>query len=205
MNVPLSIKVTYILIFLLIQRSEPDCLESSSAGTCCVDYYFKDGTCKPCNRGYYGPNFEHTCPYPSYGYRCVEGKCDCPLLQCDFSVGCVEGGLPTSTDSLQLPSEKLSTLNIFNITLTTASNKMSDGRNSYDDNPNDIDMSSLLMVVIISSSSSIAVSVVVVVIVVCRRTKRLAKEEKRKTRNLHQKKMVGLRLMPHTMRLMIEK
>ena len=115
------------------------------------------------------------------------------------------GGLPTSTDSLQLPSEKLSTLNIFNITLTTASNKMSDGRNSYDDNPNDIDMSSLLMVVIISSSSSIAVSVVVVVIVVCRRTKRSAKEEKRKTRNLHQKKMVGLRLMPHTMRLMIEK
>ena len=58
---------------------------------------------------------------------------------------------------------------------------MSDGRNSYDDNPNDIDMSSLLLVVIISSSSSIAVSVVVVVIVVCRRTKRSA--NRRKTEN----------------------
>lgn len=98
------------------------------------------------------------------------------------------GGHPTSTDSLQLPSEKLSTLNIFNITLTTASNKMSDGRNSYDDNPNDINMSSLLLVVIISSSSSIAVSVVVVVIVVCRRTKRSANRRNTENKEFTSKK-----------------
>ncbi|XP_078316136.1 uncharacterized protein LOC144620163 isoform X2 [Crassostrea virginica] len=60
-----------LIISSVIQRSEQECLQGTST-RCCADFYFDDGTCKPCEIGYFGPNCGKTCPYPTYGRKCVE-------------------------------------------------------------------------------------------------------------------------------------
>lgn len=44
-----------------------------------------------CLSGYYGPNCVHTCPFPSFGRRCLEGTCQCPEENCDPISGCRSG------------------------------------------------------------------------------------------------------------------
>lgn len=41
--------------------------------------------------GYYGPNCNFTCPYPSFGRKCLEGKCQCQEENCDPISGCRNG------------------------------------------------------------------------------------------------------------------
>lgn len=41
--------------------------------------------------GYYGPNCNFTCPYPSFGPKCLEGKCQCQEENCDPISGCRSG------------------------------------------------------------------------------------------------------------------
>lgn len=78
---------TFFLIFPCYSIEE-DCSTSNDSNVCCADFFFKDGKCTPCLSGYYGPNCIWTCPYPSFGRRCLEGKCSCPLEICDPVTGC---------------------------------------------------------------------------------------------------------------------
>ncbi|XP_062595700.1 uncharacterized protein LOC134257064 [Saccostrea cucullata] len=75
-------------IFCFI-NAEKASLSSSQPGICSADYYLKDGRCKPCPQGYFGPKCEHTCPYPTFGYRCLEGPCGCSKEQCNNTHGCL--------------------------------------------------------------------------------------------------------------------
>lgn len=78
---------TFFLIFPCYSMEE-DCSTSNDSNVCCADFFFKDGKCTPCLSGYYGPNCDFTCPYPSFGRRCLEGKCLCPQKNCDPVTGC---------------------------------------------------------------------------------------------------------------------
>ncbi|XP_034300312.2 uncharacterized protein [Magallana gigas] len=80
----------WIIIFLSNQSSSTgeDCLKSGNSSECCADFFMKEGKCTPCPNGYIGPNCDFTCPYPSYGRRCVEGDCECPKELCNPETGC---------------------------------------------------------------------------------------------------------------------
>ncbi|XP_061164911.1 uncharacterized protein LOC133173853 [Saccostrea echinata] len=79
--------ITIILSFQKIFGVE-NCLKSVTSSVCCADYYVENGNCVPCPIGLFGPNCTHTCPYPSYGHRCLEGICQCPQELCDSKTGC---------------------------------------------------------------------------------------------------------------------
>uniref|UniRef100_A0A8W8L7E1 Uncharacterized protein n=1 Tax=Magallana gigas TaxID=29159 RepID=A0A8W8L7E1_MAGGI len=67
-----------------------------------LDFYFVDGTCKPCEPGFFGPNCRASCPYPNYGHRCTE-RCECPKDQCDVSEGCKQYSLQLNTATNSTP------------------------------------------------------------------------------------------------------
>lgn len=50
-----------------------------------------------CPRGYFGLNCSYMCPYPTYGRRCLDGKCSCPKEYCNAKNGC-----GTRKNSLQI-------------------------------------------------------------------------------------------------------
>lgn len=41
-----------------------------------------------CPRGYFGLDCSYLCPYPTYGRRCLDGKCSCPKEYCNAKTGC---------------------------------------------------------------------------------------------------------------------
>lgn len=83
--------VFWIISFLSYQSSSTgeDCLKSGKNSECCADFFMKEGKCTPCPIGYFGPNCMFTCPYPSYGRRCLDGECECSKELCYPETGCV--------------------------------------------------------------------------------------------------------------------
>ena len=56
-----------------------------------------------CSEGFFGPNCSISCPYPSYGRRCLDGDCNCSKELCDARNGCVHGmSLEQTTIQCQL-------------------------------------------------------------------------------------------------------
>lgn len=93
MSRPMMRQIVWFTFFLILPCffTEEDCSTSGDSNECCADFYIKDGKCTPCLSGYYGPNCVFTCPYPSFGRRCLEGKCQCPRENCDPVTGCRSG------------------------------------------------------------------------------------------------------------------
>nr|XP_022329625.1 uncharacterized protein LOC111128343 [Crassostrea virginica] len=115
----LTILVRLLIIFPRT-HGEQECLKVSST-ECCADFYFEDGFCKPCKSGYFGPNCGKTCPYPLYGRKCVDGKCNCPPHQCDVGSGCLvdhsENNTRTMTIRTQSPNETRFTQGVYRSTI----------------------------------------------------------------------------------------
>ena len=64
-----------------------------------------------CSDGLFGPNCSISCPFPSYGSRCLDGECNCSKEICDPRNGCVCGmSLEQNTIQCQLNT-------VFNIKL----------------------------------------------------------------------------------------
>ncbi|XP_062595754.1 uncharacterized protein LOC134257122 [Saccostrea cucullata] len=65
------------------------CFKTGFSTNCCADIYSNNGECLPCPRGYFGLHCSYSCPYPSYGHRCLDGNCRCPKEWCSVSDGCL--------------------------------------------------------------------------------------------------------------------
>ena len=56
-----------------------------------------------CSDGFFLPNCSISCPFPSYGRRCLDGECNCSKESCDPRNGCVYGmSLEQTTVQCQL-------------------------------------------------------------------------------------------------------
>nr|XP_022333971.1 uncharacterized protein LOC111130957 [Crassostrea virginica] len=178
-----------LIISSVIQLTEQECLQEFST-KCCADFYFDDGTCKPCKIGYFGPNCETKCPYPKYGRKCVDGNCNCSENQCDFAVGCTKDMPDTSstpTSSMHLSSEKSLSQNRSTIMQTTAvqttglvmTSQERTEENTYESISSDLnkkdDKSDIILVVVLSSVSSLVVSLIVITMFACLRSRKSTK------------------------------
>lgn len=142
---------------------------------CCADFYFVDGTCKPCEPGFFGPNCRASCPYPNYGHRCTE-MCECPKDQCDVSEGCKQFSLQPNTTTISTPdpnpNKQEAPTAKYNVNTEQTANEDDLSDNSSADSltsDKPLGNSSLLLIVILSSTSSLVISVVVIAFVVCHR------------------------------------
>nr|XP_022328867.1 uncharacterized protein LOC111127868 [Crassostrea virginica] len=139
-----------LIISSVLQRSEQECLQGTST-RCCADFYFDDGTCKPCEIGYFGPNCGKTCPYPKYGRKCVDGECNCLPSLCDFAVGCLQEEIHQ----------------IRNLSLNEQENTTEEGRSdgSFVKKSSNLKIS-FLLIIIVALVTTAVVSVLVIVIIV---------------------------------------
>nr|XP_034300314.1 uncharacterized protein LOC105334860 isoform X5 [Crassostrea gigas] len=125
-RISLMQKVLWIIIFLSYQCSSTgeDCLKSGNNSKCCADFFMKEGKCTPCPNGNFGPNCDFTCPYPSYGRRCMEGNCDCPKDLCSPETGCVYQPI-TQNYFADISFEKSTSAEENNLIITEQKNKYS--------------------------------------------------------------------------------
>ncbi|XP_022333971.2 uncharacterized protein LOC111130957 isoform X2 [Crassostrea virginica] len=183
-----------LIISSVIQLTEQECLQEFST-KCCADFYFDDGTCKPCKIGYFGPNCGTKCPYPKYGRKCVDGNCNCSRIQCDFAVGCIKDMPDTSstpTSSQHLSLEKSLSQNRSTILQTTAlqttglvmTSQERTEENTYESISSDLnkkdDKSDIILVVVLSSVSSLVVSLIVITMFACLRSRKSTKKIRNK-------------------------
>lgn len=78
----------FLCIVFATHSIEEDCLKLGISTQCCADFYMKGKKCIPCPKGYFGLNCSYMCPYPTYGRRCLDGKCTCPKEYCNANTGC---------------------------------------------------------------------------------------------------------------------
>ncbi|XP_011436764.3 uncharacterized protein [Magallana gigas] len=95
-----------------------DCLKSGNNSECCADFFMKGGKCTPCPIGYFGPNCFFTCPYPSYGRRCLGGECECPEELCYPETGCVNQPITQNRNSSHSSLEKITFTEVNNAYFT---------------------------------------------------------------------------------------
>nr|XP_022325258.1 scavenger receptor class F member 1-like [Crassostrea virginica] len=102
-------------MLILPSSTKEECLSSGNSTLCCADFYEVDGKCTPCPSGYFGPSCSHTCPYPKYGRRCLEGECQCPESMCNPTAGCVTEKSKTVENNNHIKQEpKAGVLNVDN-------------------------------------------------------------------------------------------
>uniref|UniRef100_K1PXY9 Uncharacterized protein n=1 Tax=Magallana gigas TaxID=29159 RepID=K1PXY9_MAGGI len=78
----------FLCIVFVTHFIEEDCLKLGISTQCCADFYMKGKKCIPRPKGYFGLNCSYMCPYPTYGRRCLDGKCTCPKEYCNANTGC---------------------------------------------------------------------------------------------------------------------
>lgn len=182
------------LIISVVKKFEQSCLETKNSTKCCADFYFQDGICKPCKPGWIGPNCIATCPYPTYGHKCIN-VCKCTKNECDVSEGCIKSTyanfIGTTDKGLLVHVPTL----VYKTQPTTEMDDTSDKQND-DNSINDKSLytSHLLFIVILSSASSLVISVVVIVIVVCRRSS----QSKRRDGNVRKRRSTASHGRPST-------
>uniref|UniRef100_A0A8W8LBJ5 Uncharacterized protein n=1 Tax=Magallana gigas TaxID=29159 RepID=A0A8W8LBJ5_MAGGI len=160
-RISLMQKVLWIIIFLSYQCSSTgeDCLKSGNNSKCCADFFMKEGKCTPCPNGNFGPNCDFTCPYPSYGRRCMEGNCDCPKDLCSPETGCVYQPI-TQNYFADISFEKSTSAEENNLIITEQKNKYSGDK--FDSKKSE--SSSTVVVVISVFCTLIIISLVIVMV-----------------------------------------
>lgn len=174
--------------------------------------------CKP---GWIGPNCIATCPYPTYGHKCIN-VCKCTKNECDVSEGCIKSiGIYVLLKKISPFQTYIFLLYLFTILATDANfigttdkgllvhvptlvyktqptTEMDDTSDKQNDdnsiNDKSLDTSHLLFIVILSSASSLVISVVVIVIVVCRRSS----QSKRRDGNVRKRRSTASHGRPST-------
>nr|XP_022291316.1 uncharacterized protein LOC111102740 [Crassostrea virginica] len=79
----------WIIVLPLVTQTFSKEDSSWPSTVCSADFYIKEGKCTPCSDGFFGPNCSISCPFPSYGRRCLDGECNCSKEICDPRNGCV--------------------------------------------------------------------------------------------------------------------
>ncbi|XP_078320899.1 uncharacterized protein LOC144621449 isoform X7 [Crassostrea virginica] len=79
----------WIIVLPLVTQTFSKEDSSWPSTVCSVNFYIKERKCTPCSDGFFGPNCSISCPFPSYGRRCLDGECHCSKELCDPRNGCV--------------------------------------------------------------------------------------------------------------------
>ncbi|XP_062581585.1 uncharacterized protein LOC134243339, partial [Saccostrea cucullata] len=115
-----------------------------------------------CPQGYFGPKCEHACPYPTYGYRCLGGRCICPKEKCNNTHGCL------SEESTTFGSNQEHSTSMFDKTRQVKSEPSRKNKSK--------EWSDMIVIIALSSVSTVAVSMIVMVVLVFRRGQKKANQ-----------------------------
>ncbi|XP_062581582.1 uncharacterized protein LOC134243335 [Saccostrea cucullata] len=144
------------IVILYFQNSAAveKCVKSGESTLCCADYHLVKGQCVPCPKGLFGPGCQHTCPFPSYGHRCLEGECRCPQESCTPRTGCSDPSLNRLNPVFHSDLSSKETIQKSKIGISGHNEQTTDEMKEYEENKS-------------SSSAVIAVMSVIGVLIIC--------------------------------------